>query len=381
MHWNMVLTYSNKWWYIGITMKPYRLAPLPPKELEYDERLLIKVAEARGQLGVLAGRIRHINEDLLVAPLLTKEAVLSSKIEGTQASIEDVFRFDAASKQDQESDAQSDEQEIANYRQAMRFAVSQLNNRPLGETAIQSLHSILLKSVRGKQRDPGNYRRMQVYIGPQGTTIEQATYVPPIASEVPGLMNNLVKYIHLDDVEPLIQIGVSHYQFEAIHPFMDGNGRIGRLLIALLLYEKGILAYPVLYISEYFEKNRKEYYRLLNEVTEGDGWVAWLTFFLDGVIKQSKHAQNTVDQILALYERLKIKAIKMGSPYAVEFLDTIFESPVVTYSRLREKLSAKSPQTVFNLVDKFVKGRVLFALEGQKSRGQMYIFTDLLKLL
>ena len=362
-------------------MKPYRLAPLPPKELEYDERLLIKVAEARGQLGVLAGRIRHINEDLLVAPLLTKEAVLSSKIEGTQASIEDVFRFDAASKQDQESDAQSDEQEIANYRQAMRFAVSQLNNRPLGETAIQSLHSILLKSVRGKQRDPGNYRRMQVYIGPQGTTIEQATYVPPIASEVPGLMNNLVKYIHLDDVEPLIQIGVSHYQFEAIHPFMDGNGRIGRLLIALLLYEKGILAYPVLYISEYFEKNRKEYYRLLNEVTEGDGWVAWLTFFLDGVIKQSKHAQNTVDQILALYERLKIKAIKMGSPYAVEFLDTIFESPVVTYSRLREKLSAKSPQTVFNLVDKFVKGRVLFALEGQKSRGQMYIFTDLLKLL
>jgi len=363
-----------------MTKNPFTPSKLPPK-INYSS-LVKEIGEARDALGTLRGLLINIpNLDLLTTPLLTKEAVLSSRIEGTQATLEDVFRHEAEEKISEEGRKEKDIKEIINYRKAMHTAIEELKNRPIGENLIKKIHYILLDSVRGANKDRGNFRRMQVYIGLPGASVEEAIYIPPPITELPSLLSNWEEYINSKkEKDPLVQIGVAHYQFEAIHPFMDGNGRIGRLLIPLFLYQRKLLPHPLLYISEYFERNRRNYYDLLNNVSEKGDWESWLKFFLLAFTVQSLKTQKTVFKILALYEKLKDEIAAINAIYAINLLDIIFATPIVSFVSIRKKLRTKSPQTIYNLLKKFTKVGILKEIPGRK-RNKIYIFEQLLDIL
>ena len=360
--------------------KPF-IPPLLPPRINY-ESLIREIGEAHDAIGRLNGLFIGIpNPDLLITPLLTKEAVLSSRIEGTQATLEDVFKYEAEAKISEESDREKDIREIINYRRAMHTAMEELKNRPISENLIKKIHYVLLNSVRGSSKDRGNLRRIQVYVGLPGSPIEQASYIPPPVNELPSLLSNWERYINSDkEKDPLVQIGVGHYQFEAIHPFMDGNGRIGRLLIPLFLYQRELLTYPSLYISEFFEEKRKMYYDLLNNVSKKGGWEDWLKFFLMALTLQATKTQATIYKIKVLYEKSKREITQINARYAINLLDMIFNTPIVSFVSIKNRLEAKSPQTIYNLLDKFVKAGILKEIPGKK-RNRIYVFQQLLEIL
>jgi len=359
---------------------PFIPPKLPPK---IDYSLLIKeIGHAHDALGQLNGLLVHIhNPYLLTTPLLTKEAVLSSRIEGTQATINDVFEYEAEAKTSEEGSKDRDIREILNYRRAMDVAIEELKKRPIGENILKKTHHILLDSVRGAHKDRGNIRREQVYIGAPNSSIDKATYVPPPPSEILPLLANWESYINLDEEKDvLVQIGVAHYQFEAIHPFMDGNGRIGRLIIPLFLFQRKLLPYPLLYISEYFEMRRSDYYNLLNGVSKEGSWENWLKFFLEAVAVQSLKTQDTVLKILELYRKLKDEVVQVNAIHAVSLLDIIFATPVVSFVSIKKRIKAKSPQTIYNLLTKFLELGVLKEIPGRK-RNRIFVFHQLLNIL
>lgn len=359
---------------------PFNLPLLPPK-LSL-ERLVPDIGRANHALGELNGLLAAIqNPGLLTTPLLTKEAVLSSRIEGTQASLEDVLHYEAAAKTTEEGELEKDIREILNYRQAMGIAIKELKKRPIAENFIKKLHGVLLDSVRGSAKDRGNFRKIQVFIGKEGTTIEGASYVPPAANDIPRLMSNWEKYIHdTDSTDILVLSAVAHYQFEAIHPFLDGNGRVGRLLIPLVLFEKRLISYPMLYISQYFEENRNAYYDLLRGVSEKKAWEEWIRFFLVGVRTQSERTQATVNSILSLYADLKEKIVTMNSQYGIRFLDIIFANPIFSFNSVREQLGTKANQTIYNLIEKFASQGIVTETDARR-RNRKFEFPALLKLL
>lgn len=359
---------------------PFDLPLLPPS-IDLVP-LVSEIGKANHLLGRLNGLVFTLpNPDLLITPLVTKEAVLSSKIEGTQASLEDVFQYEAAQSKSEDNESERDIREIINYRKALRVALSDIKKRPIGENLIKKMHSILLNSVRGSAKDRGNFRRAQVFIGRQGETIDKATFVPPGFHEIPKLISNWEKFHHADDgLDSLVRIAVLHYQFEAIHPFLDGNGRIGRILIPLSLYEKELLAHPILYISEYFEENRNTYYQLLLAVSENNAWTEWITFFLKGISIQSERAEKTTKTILKLYSELKDEVANINSQYAIRFLDIIFASPVFTFNSIRGELGTKAQQTVYNLIEKFI-AKGIVKEQGEQKRNRKFEFPKLLALL
>lgn len=317
----------------------------------------------------------------MATPLLTKEAVASSKIEGTQATIEEVFKYQAEGRKNESDSKTEDIREIINYRSAIEYATSLLEKRPLGENLIRSLHNILLQSVRGETKDRGNYRRIPVFIGKPGAAIDNAIYIPPPANELIPLLSNWEKYINSED-EPdfLVQVAVSHYQFEAIHPFLDGNGRIGRLLIPIMLYQKRILNYPILYISEYFESHKDEYYYNLRLVDEKGDWTSWIIYFLKAIKIQAEDTRTKVDNMLALYKLNKDKIAGMKSAFGIMLLDIIFANPVVSFPMIKEQISTGSNQTIFNLINKFVSEGILKELTGA-SRNRVFLFKDLMDII
>lgn len=358
---------------------PFVPPQLPP-EIDFSS-LVKEMSQANRALGQLNGMLVNIpNPSLLTSPLLNKEAVLSSRIEGTQATLEEVLEYEAEEKVSEHTEKERDIREIVNYRRAMNTAMEELKKRPIGETLIRQIHFILLDSVRGASKDRGNLRRIQVYIAPPGTPIEEATYVPPPNTELPSLLTNWERYINSEEEpDPLVQIGVGHYQFEAIHPFMDGNGRIGRLLVPLFLYQRNLLSYPSFYISEYFEERREEYYSFLNGVSDRGDWESWLRFFLSAMAVQALKTQTTVLRILTLYQELKDR-IATISAYAVRLLDIVFETPIVSFPGIKKRLAAKSDQTIYNLLAKFVSAGILTETSGRK-RNRIFVFRDLLDLL
>ncbi|MFA6349757.1 MAG: Fic family protein [Candidatus Omnitrophota bacterium] len=360
---------------------PFIPPKLPPK-IDFSS-LIKEIGQAHDALGKLNGSLLNIpNPDLLTTPLLTKEAVLSSRIEGTQATLKDVFEYEAEAKSSEKSVEERDVREILNYRRAMDAAIEELAKKPIGENLLKKTHNILLDSVRGTHKDRGNFRKAQVYIGPHNSkSIEDATYVPPNPAEILPLLGNWEMYINSDKEEDLlVQIGVAHYQFEAIHPFMDGNGRIGRLLIPLFLYQRNLLSHPLLYISEYFEKDRNKYYSLLNGVSKDGAWENWLKFFLNGVTEQSLRAQTTVLKILVLYNKLKVEITQANAVHAVSLLDVIFASPIVSFTSIKKRIRARSYQTIYNLLAKFVKLGILSEIPERK-RNRIYVFKQLLDIL
>jgi Fic family protein len=351
-------------------MKPYHPPKLP---IKLDPgKFYLELANASLELGNLNGLCQNLpNPSLLIAPLLTKEATVSSKIEGTRSTVSDVLKFEATGipKYD-------DTIEVSNYKKAMMMAIDGLKNRKLDLNFIKTLHQILLENTRG-HNTRGKFREKQVWIGAKGAKIEEATYIPPEPFLVQEYMENLEDYILSEDYEdPLVKIAIIHYQFEAIHPFEDGNGRIGRLLIPLYLYWKKILNFPILYISGYFEKNRDEYIDKLNYVDRTQEYEEWIKFFLISIINQSKQTKELIYKILELKNKIeeKIKVIK--SPYKQEVLSSIFSKPI--FQRADLKINKR---TAIRLIKEFVSFNILEELKIPKIKGKVYVFKDLVKIL
>jgi len=360
--------------------RPFIPDPLPPK-LDYAS-FLSELAKARGKLGEFNGALRSLkNPQLISAPLITKEAVFSSQIEGTQASLEDVYRIEALGNENQGTELEKDVQEISNYRIAVQEAVSKLAKLPISTRLIQSLHVILLNSVRGANKDRGSFRKIQVFIGPKGATIDRATFVPPPANEIPDLMSNWEKYVNgQQEADPLIVAGVAHYQFEVIHPFLDGNGRIGRILIPLILYDQKILSYPSLFISQYFEENRQEYYRRLNAVSSKGEFTQWMQFFLNGIFDTSSRAIDMVGQIHDLYDELIPIALKASLQHGKTILDIIFDSPLISFKKIKSLLPEMNTQTIYNILSRLEEEGVLSEITGYK-RNRVYRLDKLIAIV
>ena len=352
-----------------------------PVTVNYN-KLIPDIIEAHDAISELKGLLVNLNNpDLLARSLLTKEAILSSRIEGTQVGIENVLEYEIKKIQAENTEEEKDNREVINYRKAMYFAISEIKKSQIDSKLIKKIHSILLDSVRGKDKNKGEFRDKQVFIGKTGTEIKEATYIPPEKSEIKKMMKNLEKYINsFEEKDPLIQIGIIHHQFESIHPFLDGNGRIGRLLISLFLYQRKFLPYPLIYISEYLEENRREYYSFIESVEKTGKWEEWLKFFLHSITVQSYRTQKTVKDIIKLYENSKIKISEINSGYAIKLLDIIFDYPVISFVKIKEESNINSNQTIYNLINKFIEAGILKENTKQK-RNKTFVFKDLINIL
>ncbi len=360
---------------------PFNPPKLPPK-IDYAT-LVEGIAKAHAAIARLDGLLANLpNPALLSRNFLTKEAVLSSQIEGTQATLDDVLEQDAKEVKTEHNEKERDFREIMNYRFALERGVKMLQDRPLGENVIKELHRILLRSARGDNKGPGQFRRKQVFIGRPGLGIDHATYIPPLPPAIPELFSDLERYIHGSmERDVLVQIAVVHYQFEAIHPFEDGNGRIGRLIISLMLYEKKILSYPFIYLSEFFEEHRQDYYDLLRGVSEKGDWESWLLFCLKGLEVQAYKAQQTSKKILDLHASLKEKVLALDSKYANDFLDALFVNPFFSSRTIKRIVRVKNTQTLFNLIKKFVAAGIVSDRTPRQRRNKIYRFEALAKIL
>ena len=357
------------------------IPPLLPPKIDYLSLFSI-IGDAREELGNLSGSLIHpvINPQLLITPLLTKEAVVSSSIEGTIATIEDVYKYDVENSLIEDKEIRLDAQEIVNYRLALNESLNELKKRAIGENLLKKAHSILLDTVRGSRKNRGHFRQDLVHIGKPGSKIEDASFIPAPPEMIPELMKNWEKYINSrDEKDPLIQIAVAHYQFEAIHPFLDGNGRIGRLAIPLFLCDRDLLRYPILYISKYFNEYRDQYIDSLRSVDDDGDWNQWITFFLSALRTQAVETKDSVLEIVKLYNELKEKVAKLGSRYGISMLDQVFIWPIVNFPILKDRVGA-SHQTIYNLIEKFEEEDILHQVSDQK-RNRTYIFRQLIDLL
>lgn len=315
-------------------------APLPPKpEVKMDAELTRLLSQADRSLGRLDGATSILpNPDLFVAMYVRQEAVLSSQIEGTQSTLEDVLQYEIDVKGQERP---KDIEEVVNYVNALQYGLGRLQELPLCLRLIREIHEKLLDGVRGSDRTPGEFRKTQNWIGSSGSTLSQATFVPPPVVEMQNALNNLEKFLHQQDSLPaLIHCGLAHAQFETIHPFLDGNGRIGRLLITFLLCQREILQKPLLYLSHYLKFHRAEYYdRLMAVRTEGN-WEGWLKFFLRGIFEVSESATSTARSILNLREQHRelIGREINNSGYGLRLLDLLFEKPIINIPLVEEYL-------------------------------------------
>jgi len=358
---------------------------IPPKlpiKIDYNP-LIDHITKAHRAIASLDALLSTIpNPELLGRTLQTKEAVLSSKIEGTQASMNDVFEYEALHNKKEDSEKKKDVYEIINYRKALDLGIKNLEKMPISENLVKKLHATLLKSGRGYNKAPGEFRKIQVYIGRPGVNITEASFIPPQANKIVQLFGNLEKYLNSnEEKDKLVQIAISHYQFEAIHPFLDGNGRMGRLLISLFLYEKKLLSHPFLYLSEFFEEHRQDYYELLHGVSEKQDWQSWIQFFLTALATQAKEAEKTGREILQLHAKYKEKILEVNSIYANNLLDALFIHPVFSTRSIKKDAKIKNTQTSFNLVAKFVEAGIIRDTTPKKKRNKIYAFDELIKLL
>jgi len=360
--------------------QPFIPADLPPK-LQYAD-FFHELIQARGKLGELNGAFGSIkNPQLVSAPFITKEAVYSSQIEGTQATLEDVYRVEAQFSEKQSTEIEKDVKEIGNYREAIQVAILELKKYPISSRLIRKIHEVLLDSVRGSNKDRGNFRKIQVYIGKPGVTIEKASFIPPPSNEIPRLISNWEHYIHSDhEIDPLILAGVAHYQFEAIHPFLDGNGRIGRILIPLILYDKNLIRYPSLFISQYFEEHRSDYYQLLNQVSTRNNWSDWLMFFFNAIYSTSNHAFEMINQIRELYEATLPQFLDASPSFGLILHGMLFDSPFISFMKIKRFFPNMNSQSIYNLLSKFEKSGIIQEITGQK-RSKTYKFTKLIEII
>jgi Fic family protein len=312
-------------------MEPYipEHLPLNLSALNW-QAIATKISKASAALAYYNGTLLSIiDPTLFLAPLETKEAVFSSRIEGTMTTVDEVLRYEVDLKPDSLA-KQNDVIEVLNYRKAMRSARSWLGRKlPFNLTFICAIQNDLMQGVRGKDKHPGEIRKEQVWIGARDLPQEQATYVPPEPMSLRNYLDNLIDYLHLNDQEVLIQTAIMHAQFEIIHPFLDGNGRTGRILIPLYLWYKQRLSAPMFYISEYLEEHRDQYMANLKEITDTQNWEQWLLFFLDAITTQAQRNADKAIQVWNLYHEMQLKITTLSkSPHAMRVLDTLFALPI-----------------------------------------------------
>jgi len=362
-------------------MKPAIPKKLPLSRIDW-ERLVPGIGAANRALAHYDGVLYGIpNSGVLLSPLTTQEAVLSSRIEGTRATLGEVLKFEAGDDVAEESKRQ-DIHEIINYRRALAAAEKELKHRPFNLNLLLKLHEILLDSVRGRNMARGKFRTVQNFIGPPGATIEQALYVPPAPSHVPAYMNNWEEYYHAEERDPLVHLALVHAQFEIIHPFLDGNGRLGRILVPIFLYEKQILARPMFYLSAYLETHRQEYADCLRALDAPESWTRWIVFFLRALAEQAQANAEKARQILALYERLKSKILQLThSQYAIPLLDRLFRQPVFPSSVLLQDKAMPTKPMVMALLRKLREAGILAVVrEGSGRRAQILALGELVNV-
>lgn len=344
----------------------------------YSADLVRVLSEADRGLGALKSLSRLIpNPRLLVAPYVRKEAVQSSRIEGTQASLADIFYYEAS----QERPKHEDVLEVLNYVRAMNYGLSRLKKLPLSMRLVKEIHGVLMKGVRGERMRPGEIRTTQNWIGPAGCSITDATYVPPPVSEMNEALKRWERFLHVDDsVVPLVKCALMHYQFEAIHPFLDGNGRVGRLLITFYLCDRGYIEYPILYLSDFFEKYREEYYELLLGVSQDGNWDGWLAYFIRAVAEQSRVAEETGHKILDLQKKYRGQLEEGSVPASVfKVLDMLFQNPFVSLPAVQNHVKVTWP-TAKASVERLVGLGILKEVSGRR-RSRIYCAQDLLSIL
>lgn len=358
-------------------MKSYKPSPLPLRELNW-RRFRRLVGPSNAALARYDGILKGIvNPQVLLSPLMTQEAVLSSRIEGTQATLEEVLEFEASDTASPER--KNDFREVLNYRNAMRHAIESLTKRPICLNLMREAHSILLKGVRGQNKARGEFRREQNYIAKPGAPLDQAIYIPPAPESLEGHLRNLEQYIHYDEEDRLVQLAIVHAQFELIHPFLDGNGRLGRMLLPLFMYEKNLLSSPMFYLSEYLEAQRDTYYDRLGTISQSQDWESWIEFFLTAIIEQAKVNIVKAEHILELYDQKKTKVSDLTrSSHAIRAVDTIFGNPIFTSTLFIER-SGIPPATAKRILKILTEKEVLqkFRL-GSGRTPTLYFFSKLI---
>lgn len=358
--------------------------PFIPSELPLGDKInpllfmndLIKANTKIGIYNTLLNQSK-INKRLLIAPIALQEAVLSTKIEGTQVTVDDVLE----SRVDEKATTE-DVQEVFNYTDALLAGRVLLDRLPISSRLIKELHKKLLDgNVRGNNRCPGEFRKIQNYIGPEGCDIKTASFIPPEPQLVEEYISNLEKYINepSDDIDPLIRIAIIHAQFETIHPFLDGNGRIGRILIPLYLYKEGLVDEPNFFLSETLEKDKHKYYRLLNDTREPENWNEWIKFFLESSIKQANKNISLINKINELYYRdlEKIKNI-INTSSITDILDVMFERPIFN-AKLMSEMTGINITTIRRYLNQLEDKKVIFS--DNKARNKKYYYYDLLELI
>lgn len=354
---------------------PKPLPPTPPIELTEDiVGLLIK---ANSQLAVLESVVTRIpNVELFVSMYVRKEALMSSQIEGTQATLEDVLDplLDA--------NANRNVADVVNYIKATEFAIQRLQELPLCNRLIKETHAVLMEGVRGQEKSPGEFRYSQNWIGGQGSTLKNARYIPPSPDDMIEAMSDLEKYINADDdLDSLIRAALIHYQFETIHPFLDGNGRVGRLLITLFLMEKKVLTTPALYISYFLKKNRVEYYDRMTEVREKGNYEQWIKFFLQAIMESAEDATNTIDELIALHDANVDVISKMGraAKNAMLVFNYLETNPIIEIRKTAEDLDIAF-NTVSSAVSRLVDAGILVQT-SKVSRNRTFAYEAYLDIL
>ncbi|MFP5349893.1 MAG: Fic family protein [Gammaproteobacteria bacterium] len=342
-----------------------------------DMALLQLLGQADRELGRLDMYSEYIpNIDLFIRMHVLKEATQSSRIEGTQTNMEEAL----LEKEDVAVERRDDWEEVQNYVAAMNEAVDKLKTLPFSARLIRATHKTLMRGVRGKSKSPGEFRRSQNWIG--GATIDDAVFVPPVHDSVAELIGDIEQFVHNDQQHfpELLKIALVHYQFETIHPFLDGNGRVGRLLITLYLVSRGLLKRPVLYLSDFFERNRQLYYDNLMRVREKNDLLQWFRFFLVGVIETAKSSTATFDNILKLQKKVESQLQTLGSraANAQKVMHKLYQRPVINAARVG-KAAGVSPASAYKLIADLEKLGILKEITGGK-RGKLYVFNTYLKL-
>ncbi len=321
-----------------------------------------------------------VNPEILLSPLTTREAVLSSKIEGTQATVDEVLQHEAGMSIKDDNKKQ-DIQEITNYRSTLIIAEKKLKENPITLFLIRQMHHELMKSVRGENKEPGKFRTTQNWIGKPGCPIEEARYVPPEPPIVQEHLQNLEHYIQSTNSDVLVQSAIVHAQFELLHPFLDGNGRIGRLLIPLFLYYKKRLKRPMFYLGEYLESNRELYYTKLNGISANEEWNDWIEFYLKAIEEQGKTNVKRVQNILDLYNKMRVVIKELiKSEYTNDIVDAIFEKPIFRSVDI-QKRSNIPKQTLMPILKKLITANIIVIIRKAQGRSPAVLkFPKLLEI-
>ena len=349
----------------------------PPPPLSWDEALTVSLSSADRAIGRLAGEGRRLpNPHLLIRPFVRKEAVLSSRIEGTRATLGELLAAEAGAPVDRSPD---DLREVGNYVTALEYGLERLETLPVSLRLVRELHEQLMRGVRGDVATPGEFRRSQNWIGPPGCTLNEATYVPPPPEELMPCLDAWERFLHDESLPPLVHAAVAHAHFEAIHPFLDGNGRVGRLLITLLLVARGVLPSPLLYLSAYFEGTRDAYYAHLLAMTERGEWEEWLAYFLRGVVLQSEDAVRRIERLDDLLADWRQELAGLRSRLPERALDLFAENPFWTVGGVAERLEVAfttAQRGIDRLEDAGIVSRV-----GEGRRNRVYCAEAILDVL